>query len=115
MIPGGGEGCTPGYWKQSHHFDSWVGHATRDLFNTVFGVTSSFGGTLLEALKRGGGKEKALGRHAVAALLNAASSVYYDLTEDEVKEAVQDAYASGDFNGVKGDLEELNELGCPLK
>lgn len=115
MISGGGEGCTPGYWKQTHHFDSWVGYAPGDSYDTVFGVTSSFGGTLLDALKRGGGKENALGRHAVAALLNATSSVDYDLTKAQVIQAVQDAYASDDFNGVKGDLEELNEQGCPLK
>src|SRR5690606_30498275 len=23
--PSGGEGCTPGYWRQPHHFDSWTG------------------------------------------------------------------------------------------
>ena len=63
LPPEGGEGCTPGYWKQSHHFDSWPeGYTQSDYYDAVFGVTSSFGGTLLEALKRGGGKEKALGR-----------------------------------------------------
>lgn len=51
----------------------------------------------------------------MAALLNATSSVDYDLTKAQVIQAVQDAYASDDFNGVKGDLEELNEQGCPLK
>ena len=25
--PPGGEGCTPGFWKQTQHFDSWVGFA----------------------------------------------------------------------------------------
>ena len=25
--PPGGEGCTPGFWKQDQHFDSWVGFA----------------------------------------------------------------------------------------
>ncbi len=27
--PPGGEGCTPGFWKQRQHFDSWVGFAAR--------------------------------------------------------------------------------------
>jgi hypothetical protein len=35
------EGCTPGYWMQCQHLDSWgpTGFKTDDLFNTVFGVT----------------------------------------------------------------------------
>lgn len=35
------DGCTPGYWKQCQHLDSWVatGFKPSDLFNTVFGVT----------------------------------------------------------------------------
>ena len=33
------EGCTPGYWMQCQHLDSWVGFKTTDLFNTVFGVS----------------------------------------------------------------------------
>ncbi|MGH2544967.1 MAG: DUF7507 domain-containing protein, partial [Ardenticatenaceae bacterium] len=51
VIIGGGEGCTPGYWKQAHHFDSWVGFDPSDSFDAVFGVTSSFGSnfTLLQA------------------------------------------------------------------
>ena len=66
-------------------------------------------------MDQGGGGEKALGRHAVAALLNAASpDVDYAYTEAEVIAAVQNAYATGDFNRVKNDLEYQNELGCPL-
>ena len=115
VVPPGDQGCTPGYWKQEHHFDSWAGYAPGDSYDAIFGVSSSFGGSLLDALKRGGGKEKALGRHATAALLNASSggvaSVY---TVAEVIAMVQDAYASGDFNGVKNLLAAANELGCPL-
>ena len=35
------EGCTPGYWKQCQHLDSWAatGFKPDDVFNTVFGVT----------------------------------------------------------------------------
>ncbi len=36
---GGDEGCTPGYWKQDHHFDSWEGYAPGDQLDGVFGVT----------------------------------------------------------------------------
>lgn len=113
--PSGGEGCTPGYWKQPHHLDSWVGYSPDQSYEAVFGVDASFSaGTLLEVLDQGGGGEKALGRHAVAALLNSASSVDYAYSSAGVIAAVQQAYASGDFNGVKNLFEFENELGCPL-
>jgi hypothetical protein len=111
----GGEGCTPGYWKQKHHFDSWAGYSPSDDFETVFGVNASFDETLLGALQQGGGGEKALGRHAVAALLNAANSnVSYAFTEAQVISLVQNAYATGDFEGAKNPLEAQNEQGCLL-
>jgi hypothetical protein len=112
---GGGEGCTPGYWKQRHHFDSWAGYNPDDAYETVFGVNASFNKTILGALTQGGGGEKALGRHAVAALLNAANpDVSYAFTEAEVIAMVQKAYATGDFEGTKNALEAENEQGCPL-
>lgn len=113
----GGEGCTPGYWKGPHHFVDWSGYGTGDSYSTVFGVSPSFGDiTLLAALRQGGGGEMALGRHAVAALLNAADSdVAYAYTETEVIAIVQDAYASGDFTGAKDALEAENDpTPCPL-
>ncbi len=111
-----GEGCTPGFWKQEHHFDSWTGHAPTDSYDTVFGVTSSFGGTTLEdALNAKGGGEAALARHAVAALLNAASpDVDYLFSEGDVISIVQAAYGSGDFEAAKDQLEAQNELVCEL-
>lgn len=124
--PEDGEGCTPGYWKNHAGADShskggqkkpsaWEGYSPGDDYDGTFGVTSSFGGTLIEALNRGGGGEIALGRHAVAALLNAAhSGVSYDLSEAEVKALVAAAYGSGDFESAKAELAELNEQGCPL-
>jgi len=115
-TPDGGEGCTPGYWK--NHTGSWPApYATGNKYNTVFGVTSTFGSsfTLLDALEQGGGGEKALGRHAVAALLNAASAdVDYEFTVAEVIAMVQGAYVSGDYEGVKDQLAAENERGCPL-
>ncbi len=35
------EGCTPGYWMQCQHLDSWAatGFSPDDVFNTIFGVT----------------------------------------------------------------------------
>jgi hypothetical protein len=112
---GGGEGCTPGYWKQAQHFDSWTGYSPTDDYETVFGVDASFDKDLLGALEQGGGGEKALGRHAVAALLNSASGgVSYDYSTGEVIALVQDAYATGDFEGAKNLLAAANESGCPL-
>jgi hypothetical protein len=113
---GGGEGLTPGFWKQPHHLQYWVNHAPADDYETTFGVDASFEKTLLGALKQGGGGEKALGRHAVAGLLNAAHpDVDYLFTEAEVIQIVQDAYATGDFEAAKKLLEDQNELGGDIK
>lgn len=114
-LPGGSEGCTPGYWKQDHHFGSWVGYRPDDDYETVFGVDASFQATLLEALRLRGGGERALARHAVAALLNAANpEVDYFTTVLGVITLVQEAYASGDFESTKDLLDSENNLGCPL-
>ncbi len=115
-TPRGGEGCTPGYWKQRHHFDSWVVFEPGDDYEVVFGVTTSFRAeTLLEALKQGGGKDKALGRHSVAALLNSLNpDVSYAFSTAQVIGLVQTAYATGNFNAAKNILEDQNEKGCPL-
>jgi hypothetical protein len=112
----GGEGCTPGYWKQPHHFDSWVGYLPTDDYEDIFGVDATFAAeTLLQVLKQGGGGEKALGRHAVAALLNSANpDVSYGFTTAEVIAIVQDAYATGEFKTAKNLLQDQNETGCPL-
>ncbi len=114
MIPGG-QGCTPGYWKQPHHFDSWVMYSPDDTFYSAFG-SELFGmsKTLLEVLETGGGKEYALGRHAVAALLNSLNpDVSYMYSKDDVVAAVQGA-TSGSYNAVKDDFAYQNEMGCPL-
>lgn len=111
--PGGGQGCTPGYWKQKQHFDSWVTYKPGDWYNRVFEVR--YYKTLLKALATGGGGEKALGRHAVAALLNAANpDINYLYTVDEVISMVQQAYATRNFEGVKNLFEAQNEAVCPL-
>jgi len=117
---GGGEGCTPGYWKQPHHFDSWLptGYAPGDSFDEVFGVTAFPGMTLVQVLSQGGGQIKALGRHAVAALLNSVhSDVSYGLSEAEVLTQVHDAIVGGSKNvirNLKNELDDLNNEGCPL-
>jgi uncharacterized repeat protein (TIGR01451 family) len=120
----GGEGCTPGYWKQSQHFDSWTGYTPDQTFSSVFGrvITVDLAKqqtaddpTLLQALKANGGGINALARHSVAALLNAASAdVDYAFTEAEVISMVQNAIDGGDLEDAKNTLAAENELGCPL-
>ena len=132
MLPGVAtaecpEGCTPGYWKQVHHFDVWTGYEPDDSFGDVFGVALEAKGdrTLGEALrlKGGNGGLNQLARHAVAALLNASSpNVAYPLTEEEVIALVGGAafakgaaVVGGAENGVKEVLATYNENGCPLE
>ena len=99
------EGCTPGYWKQDQHFDSWnAPYDPADDFDATFGVdffTPDI--SLLDALNLTGGNGglKQLARAAVAALLNAAEG-FYPMTEAEVIAAVAGAspptYESGKKN-----------------
>ncbi|MEQ9451815.1 MAG: hypothetical protein RJQ07_09535 [Pseudomonadales bacterium] len=114
---GGGEGCTPGYWKQRHHFDSYPAeYQPDDLFNEVFDVAAFDSDlTLAQATRLRGGGLNALGRHAVAALLNAASDdVSYDRSVDSVIASFNAAYATGDYEPVKNVFEGFNEQSCPL-
>ncbi len=114
--PAGGEGCTPGYWKQEHHFDSWVGYSPNQLFSSVF--EDAFPGmTLLDVLWQGGGGLKALGRHTVAALLNASSGgVDYEFTTAEVIQAFNNTYPAvgAGYEIQKNIFAQENERGCPL-
>lgn len=114
------EGCTPGYWKQGQHFDSWVGYSPGDYFDDVCsGMLPHI--TLLQALKarrKDGpytGPEAAFLRHAAAALLNEAAGL------DSMSGSlcgpggwVDLAYGAGGFEHVKNILAGWNELGCPL-
>lgn len=81
-IAGDTQGCTPGYWKQSQHFDSWQEASPSSLFTTKFKIGTPTvdplnGLTFLQALQGGGGPDlvgarKILARAATAAWLNAA-------------------------------------------
>jgi hypothetical protein len=114
-----GVGCSPGYWKQvPKHIDSWVGYSATQDFDMLFGVVTGSYMDLLDALKAKGGGENALGRHAVAALLNAAKfgeAYPYPVNGvDGIVDMVQTAYASGDFETAKDLFAAANEAGCPL-
>ena len=111
----GDEGCTPGYWKQDQHFDSWTAPFTPNtLFSSVF--ENAFPGmTLDQVLGQGGGGLNALGRHTVAALLNAASpGVDYPLTVAQVISGFNAVFPGGDYETLKNRWAAFNELGCPL-
>ncbi len=113
--PGGGEGCTPGYWKQAHHFDSWPAPYTPGtLFSDVF--ENAFPGrTLVQVLGQGGGGLNALGRHTVAALLNGGSTgVSFDLSAQQVINGFNAVFPEGDYEGQKNIFASFNEQGCPL-
>jgi hypothetical protein len=113
-TPPGGEGCTPGFWK--NHLGAWEGYDPGDLVGDVFeeapGDLADL--TLLEGLRLRGGGENALLRHGIAALLGAANDeVDYPLSEGEVIDMVNEAFACGDFVATKDLLDEFNKLGAP--
>ena len=117
LREGGDQGCTPGYWRQDQHFDSWPAPYTPDmLFSDVF--EDAFPGqTLLDVVSIGGGGLNALGRHTVAALLNSASDgVDYELSTSEVIDGFNDVYpgSDDDYEALKDQYAYYNELGCPL-
>ncbi len=127
VVERGGEGCTPGYWKQSQHFGSWP-------VDISFTFAEAFDGfcdsnslelrkpasgdicdlTLLEALDTQGGHQNALARHAAAAWLNAGSTVDFFYAQSEVEDMVEAALLSGMYEPTKDALDEANNAGCPL-
>jgi hypothetical protein len=113
---GGGEGCTPGFWKQEHHFSRWPEPYTP---STPLGYFSSPGETspltMLEALELGGGGLNALWRHTVAALLNAGHpSIDFPYETGQILEMLLGALGSGDYEGLKDLFAAANEGACPL-
>jgi hypothetical protein len=119
--PPGGEGCTPGFWKNlKQHGDFWTldpDSLVSELFTATAG-TDAGSQSLIEALENGGGGVDALLRQAVAAVLNARSdAVDFPLTEQAIVDAVNAAITGGDaavIEALKDDLDEANNLGCPL-
>jgi hypothetical protein len=109
----GAGGLTPGYWK--NHTSAWNGYTTSQTFDSVFNVTafpSSL--TLLQTLQQGGGGVNALGRQAVAALLNSTTpSLNYPISTAQVIQLVHDAIVSGNaatIQNLKNQLEIYNSL-----
>lgn len=134
--PGGDEGCTPGYWKQTQHFDSWPVDTTYipggvhpdTLLSDILGfeVPGYEDLTMLEALKLNGGHEKALLRQGAAGILNALNTdVDYNMSLETAIRNIEDGldpvfYQSAnygdddDLEKRKNFLEAANEMGCPI-
>ena len=129
------KGCTPGFWKQKQHFGSWPSpykpQNSATLFGNVFTTPIGFKikvdnnpnvtlktATLLQALNAQGGGINALARHAVAALLNAASNINYAYTVQQVENMVNAALADPTdptkIEDTKNKLAIANEAGCPF-
>jgi hypothetical protein len=110
----GGQGCTPGYWKNNHA--GWVTYSPTDSFDKIFGITKYPATlTLQGALELGGGGFNALARHAAAALLNTANSnVNYLYSTAEVIKIVQEAVAHNEAEAAKDLLAGQNETACSI-
>jgi hypothetical protein len=121
----GDEGCGVGFFK--NHPDAFPSpYTTQTTLGTAFPCLSNTAlanVTLEDALKFKGGKgvagaQRILLRQAVAALLNAASpDVDYPLTVQQVITEVCAAIASNDRQmmlELSSQLDEFNNLGCPL-
>jgi hypothetical protein len=90
-----------------------VGYSPSQQFSDVF--ENAFPGlTLLDVLKQGGGGLQALGRHTVAALLNASSGINFGLTTTQVIDAFNAVFPGGAYETQKNAFAALNERTCPL-
>ena len=118
---------TPGFWKSSNSLKTWpkTGLSPGDSFASVFTVDSTlslkttFNPSLLDVLSARGGGANALGRHAVAALLNASSpNSSYPYTPDEIKMAVIETlsqyqaalFYEADISTDMDNIESLKDL-----
>lgn len=111
--------CDVGFWRQSENAGEWPApYTTSTPFRDVFGVDAFPGASLLQVVSASGGKEKALGRQAVAAVLNAAhAEINFDRSAQQVIDAFNTAYLSGSnsqINSTAKSIEEANSRGCPL-
>jgi len=120
------QGCTPGYWKQQQHFDSWVVYTPGTKISSIFTVPGSINlgdKTFLQALSFSTGKQDKTGaetllRAAVAALLNASNpNVDYSYTTTQIVDWVNAAMATGNRQtmlNLATQLDNANNYSCPL-
>lgn len=124
----GNEGCTPGYWKQEQHFDSYPAGITPDTQLDVllgFEIPGFETTTVLQALQLKGGAENALIRQGTAGMLNVLNpNVDYDFSQATTLRQFQDGLdpqlfdmwpdADDDMEQRKDALDAANNAGCPL-
>lgn len=124
------KGCTPGYWKQDQHFDSWPAGVTPSQLLSTYFVTAplalngkALGAyTMLEGLKMKGGSgipgaSQILMRASVAAYVNARKGLGYQYTTAQVVSLVNAAIASGNRASMiltASELDQANNAGCTL-
>jgi hypothetical protein len=111
-IPPVSQGCSPGYWKQSQHFDSYNVYSPNTKFSDAFGNNVFGNMTLAQVLSQGGGGIKALGRIMTAALLNTSSVLGYPYSPAQVVTAFNNATPET-YGSVKATFEALQDP-CPL-
>ncbi len=123
---GGGEGLTPGFWKNHSSYgpaplSGWpeTGYSPDASYESIFGVDIvGSAPSLLDALGANGGGVNALMRHSAAALLNASDAyIDYAYTKAQIIAMTQAAINSGDANliqATKDLFETQNQLGADL-
>lgn len=93
------EWCSPGYWRQAHHYDSWVNYAPTDSFVTAIGYSPS--------LSRQGQRAGATTTPSLGYVLN--NPQYYGGDAfNAVGDLLSYAHPDVNFNG------ERVEDSCPL-
>jgi hypothetical protein len=122
------QSCSPGYWKQDQHFDSYpTGVTPSTLFGSIFNTGSvkvgkpdasqgtSFASlTLLQVLNLNGGGFNAMARQAVSAYLNSLTMAY-PYSAAQVIALVDAAFASGDPTAAHNAFASiLQNENCPL-
>jgi capsular exopolysaccharide synthesis family protein len=114
------QGCSPSFWRQPQHFESWPSlYNPDDSFETVFlGWHGEPVHTLLQALEQDGAGLPYLMQQSTAAILNAASSdLEYPYRTDEVIAMFQSVFGQEDTTEVEkvaNLFEAANEASCPF-
>lgn len=96
---------TPGFWKNDNSASHWeqTGFQKTDGFQAIFGVNTLFNSntSLLDILNAKGGGADALGRHAVAAFLNASlPGSTYPYSPAEITSSVGAALTQHQINSL---------------
>jgi hypothetical protein len=106
-----GQGCTVQFWSAEANLELWPeGYPTSRRAGEHFPER-----TYLDVLRSNGDGLEALGRQAVAGILNAAHpGVEYGMAPEMVVGAFNRAATDGVYDGLRDALETLNHRRCPL-